>query len=477
MPGEWSPEMREAARERAAKGRRRARGEGTLYQTTVRGQTVWRASKTVTLADGTKKRVIGTSPAKELAQRNRDRKIDELRVNAGELDRSVLLSNEERATTLAEYLNVWAEKQDPNKVQANTRQRNRGLIANHINPHLGSKQLVRVTADDIGKLMDTTLPGKRNDNGTPMLGGSPLRGVFYVLKQAFEQAEADGLITQTPLRYLKAPGKPKRQHNLSGRLDDLLTIMNHLYAIQDGSYDYWVLSFYGLRQSERLGLQWDSFTNLWTDLKKPAYMSIDRQLYNDDESNVMYIKKDTKTEASKRVLPVPDALRQALIRVAVRQEEMKKSPKWKPEKKFQGMVYCTGTGNPVRSSTDNLWWRKVVEGAGLEPLRGHDMRHLTASWLAENDTPIEVVKALIGHSTEAMTSYYTHISNKRKADALTSLSAVYERRAANMRAGVQTPQVLSLVKPAVVKTLPAEKNTLANNRKVVEQVERNKQEK
>lgn len=469
--------MREEARQRASNSRRRAKGEGTVFRTTVRGEKVWRAVKTVHLPDDVVKRVTGTSPSRDEAIRLRDRKIDKLRSDAGELPKSVLLTEEERGVTLGEYIATWAENQDTTRLSANARERNRGLISNHITPHLGAKRLTHITTADVVKLFDVTLPAKKKKDGTPLLGGSPLQGIFYILRKVFLQAEAAGLIQESPMKYLTVPEKKKREHNLTGKLDDLLKLMNFMQDKQDGTFDYWVMTFYGLRQSERLGLQWSSFTNLWTDLNKPAYLHINRQLYNDDEANTMYVKMDTKTEAGKRVLPLPDMVRKSLIAQKRRQLEMEKSPQWNQLPKFKGMVYTTSTGNPVRASRDNERWRELVAAAGIDPLRGHDMRHLTASWLAETNVPVEVVKALIGHSTEAMTSYYTHISNSRKSDALTQLSAAYERGAASIRAGVAAKNRLTLIKASDAQGLPPEVNTLSNNSKIVEQHERNKQEK
>jgi integrase len=182
-----------------------------------------------------------------------------------------------------------------------------------------------------------------------------------------------------------------------------------------------------LRASERLGLEWSSITNLSEDIDKPAVLTIDRQLYNDAEARKLYIKRQTKTNAGTRQIPLPDDVRVILIDHKARQLEQKKSPKWKPKEEFHDLIYTTDTGNAIRQSTDNEQWRKFIEDVGLQPLRGHDMRHLTASWLAKTGVSAEIAKTILGHNSEAMTSYYTHISLTSKSLAIAQLNSGYDK--------------------------------------------------
>ena len=458
MAGEWSEEMRAAARERAERGRRLPKGAGSVYQTTVRGANVWRAAITVRADEySPPKRIIGTSADRAVAIRRRDRLVLEWQVQQGKVDRSALVGGDERRSwTVAEWFEKWGNEQSPTKVQANTRERNRGLIKNHITPHLGMKTLPRVTTEDITKLLNDTLPSKTNADGTRQLGASPLRGVFYILKAGFLEAEKEGLITTSPLKYLTAPPKPRGSREIASRLPDLPKILTYLDAHQE-DYDYWILSLYGLRASERLGLQWDSITNLYTDFFKPAVLTIDRQLYNDAEARKLYIKKDTKTEAGRRKLPLPDDVRAALIRVKLRQQEQMKEQSWNQPPKFKGLVFTTKTGGAIRQAKDNARWRELIKQIGIPPLHGHDMRHITASFLAEAGIPPEVAKALIGHSSEAMTSYYTHISEKRSREALNQLSAVYAANLAAGKSGVDPTRKITLTKFPKVDGLPKER--------------------
>jgi hypothetical protein len=139
---EWTPEMREAARERA-KGRRQPKGGGSLFRTTVGGEAVWRATKSLT-RDGTKKTITGTSPSKSEALKRRDLNERRRLVSEGLEDPVILIEPDAKVWTVGEWLTKWAESQSEEAVQPNTRRRNRGLIKNHIVPHLGTRKLLAV---------------------------------------------------------------------------------------------------------------------------------------------------------------------------------------------------------------------------------------------------------------------------------------------------------------------------------------------
>ena len=55
-------------------------------------------------------------------------------------------------------------------------------------------------------------------------------------------------------------------------------------------------------------------------------------------------------------------------------------------------------------------WRRILQRAGLEGLRIHDLRHTAASWLANQGTPLMVIGAALGHTQASTTSRYAHLA-------------------------------------------------------------------
>lgn len=443
---QWTEADRAAASERAQR-RRSAKGNGSVFKVTVHGERVWRATLSITTDEGKRKIITGTSGDKRTAIERRDRRHREWLVQQGQADPRVLIDEDTRVWTVEDWLNKWAEEQPKDEVQGNTRQRNRGLIKNHINPHLGKRKLLSVTETHIQELLKETLPAKKNEDGSQKLGSSPLRAIYYILKDAFTQAERERIITKNPMRFVDAPKKGRKTPLALGeRMDDIPKLLAYLKDRPE-DHVYWALAFYGLRASERLGLEWSSFENLHENARKPARLKIDRQLYNDAESRKLSIKYETKTDAGTRVVPLPVGVRRLLLNHRDRWNEMSKSEKWRPAKGFEDLVFTTATGNPIRQAKDNARWTKLLQDAGIAPMRGHDMRHLTASYLAKVGVPAEVVKSILGHNSVAMTSYYTHISNEQKHEAVLALAEGY--RTAPLSDAMWAGGVVDLMKPAV----------------------------
>ncbi len=64
------------------------------------------------------------------------------------------------------------------------------------------------------------------------------------------------------------------------------------------------------------------------------------------------------------------------------------------------------------------WWRRLTERAGIGPRRFHASRHTTATLLHERGVPLEVISALLGHSSLSITAdIYTGIGLKAKRAA------------------------------------------------------------
>jgi len=55
----------------------------------------------------------------------------------------------------------------------------------------------------------------------------------------------------------------------------------------------------------------------------------------------------------------------------------------------------------------------------------HGFRHGRVSFLVENNTPVEVIKALMGHGSEAMVRRYTHLRPQYRSRVLASLPSLF----------------------------------------------------
>jgi integrase len=65
--------------------------------------------------------------------------------------------------------------------------------------------------------------------------------------------------------------------------------------------------------------------------------------------------------------------------------------------------------------------KKARETAGIKNLHFHDLRHTTATRLAENGNDIVTIAEILGHKDLRMTKRYTHATSKSKRRAIDSL--------------------------------------------------------
>ena len=69
----------------------------------------------------------------------------------------------------------------------------------------------------------------------------------------------------------------------------------------------------------------------------------------------------------------------------------------------------TFKGNPIAWANTRAW-REALKRVGIENFRWHDLRHTWASWLAQQGTPLNVLKELGGWESEEMVNRYAHLS-------------------------------------------------------------------
>jgi len=71
-------------------------------------------------------------------------------------------------------------------------------------------------------------------------------------------------------------------------------------------------------------------------------------------------------------------------------------------------------------------FKTARENAGIENFRFHDLRHTTATRLAENGIDAFTIAEILGHSDLRMTKRYTHSTSKSKRNAIDSLETASE---------------------------------------------------
>lgn len=177
-----------------------------------------------------------------------------------------------------------------------------------------------------------------------------------------------------------------------------------------------VTAFYGLRRSEVLGLQWDSFDfeNKTITIKHTVTIT------NTEGNNRKIEGKDrTKNKSSYRTLPLFDNIATKLLEFKEKQKFFQRAFGNTYNKKFLEYVFVNPQGKIIRPDYVTQHFSILLENIGLKHIRFHDLRHSCASLLLAKGIPMKSIQEWLGHSNFSTTAnLYAHLdSNSKKKSA------------------------------------------------------------
>lgn len=152
----------------------------------------------------------------------------------------------------------------------------------------------------------------------------------------------------------------------------------------------------GLRRGEALGLRWDH-----VDLQT-GILRIDQQRMRVHHG---YQLRPLKSQASRRVLPLPPPIGEELRLIRVRS--------------FSGFVVDTTPEALARAHG------RVLERAGLPHVTPHGLRHSMATAAAAQGCPMKILQGILGHSKYELTAnlYADHLSADAYVPYMATLAA------------------------------------------------------
>lgn len=402
----------------AAPARRRANGEGSIYQRESDGRWVGSAYVFTTSGGRRRKVVYGTSRTDVRA------KLDRLQGNSANG-----IPVPDRAITVAAYLDYWLREVVAHK-RATTARGYESAVRLHIVPVLGTKRLDKLTAADVRQLLAVCRQKclccvNRWDRHRPAsqqccsvrrcCGRNPstrqVQFVHAVLRNALTTAEREEIVQRNVAKLVTVP-TPRYKVGVGLAVDEVKKLLaeaksTRLFAL------YVLAATLGLRRGELLGLRWSDL-DLTTGTVTPAQtvQRVGGQLVVDD----------TKTEASSTTIPLPKVTRRVLVehqeRQAVERQQMEADGLWSDH----GLVFPTNVGTPMEPRNLNRHFDGIRRRAGLPSVRLHDFRHTVVSLLLELGTPPHVVQQIARHAHIDVTlTIYAHTNLDAMRRALDSI--------------------------------------------------------
>lgn len=295
--------------------------------------------------------------------------------------------------TLAAWVETWLEQVVKPTTRDSTHYIYGYLLRTYIVPEVGEQRLAKLTP----ALLQATINGL-----SPRLNATSIGSVGRRLKQCLGVAVEWGYLAHNPAQRLRLPrlelSEEERAAQAPWSLQEarlfLAACAEHpLVAL------FWVAVVLGTRRGETCGLR-------WSDLDREARTLTISQQARLVNSRIV-LGAAPKTPTSRRTLPVPAALLEALIGAHWQRQQAQRVAKGL-EWKEHGLIFTNAHGGPLAASELHHQFKALCAAAGVRVIRPHDQRHTCATLLGEQGERQEVIAALLGHAATTQTAHYTH---------------------------------------------------------------------
>lgn len=165
----------------------------------------------------------------------------------------------------------------------------------------------------------------------------------------------------------------------------------------------WLLSCYGLRRSEVLGLRWNAI-----DLETGLLLVRRGRVAVGNET----VEGAPKSRRSRRDLPLPSDVIEALSALKTRQKSEAKAlgARWTDDR----LIAVSDDGTPVRPGGYTDAFQRLRKRVGLRRIQLHGLRKTSVSLMLDQGHPVHIVAAWHGHDPAVSLSVYSDA----KADEL-----------------------------------------------------------
>jgi integrase len=372
-----------------AERRRRAKGEGSIYQL-ADGR--WRGSVDLGWVGGHRKRKQVTRKTKTEVGRELRRLITA--AEAGRL-------RPERPPTLATWMDTYLREVAAPRVRPSTLLSYQQFARLYINPHLGHYALDKLLPQHVAVFYWEM---------SKKLAPASVRRIHAVLRRALTVAVRWGLAPTNPALMVDPPSLPTKEIRPYS-VAEARQLLDA--AAGDRLEARWVIALtLGLRQGETLGLGWQH-----VDFERNL-LHVARALQRQPNGELALVP--TKTERAKRVLPMPPSV--ALVLRQRRERQAADRDLLGPEWPGDDLVFTTQLGTPIHPRNDYRSFQSLISKASLRRVRLHDLRHTAASLMLAQGVAPRVVMEILGHSQISITmNTYSHVDpelNRAATDLL-----------------------------------------------------------
>ena len=369
--------------------KKRANGEGSIRK---RSDGRWEGRYTVGYDENGKvkmKNVLGKTQAE--VKKKLKEKIEEAKV----LDVS-----KSESYTVAEWAALWFEVYAKPNIRERTADYYNRYITKHIVPCLGDIKLNKLTGRQIQKMYNDLLDHGRErvsqKEKNPGLSGTYVHGVHVMLHNCLNRAVKERLLVRNPADDVIVPKIDKKEMKILPP-EQVKAYLKAASARGILPLFYLELTS-GLRKGEIAAL-------LWSDLDvENCTLSVTKQLMSSRDGELKITQP--KTATSVRLISLPQET------VELLKEEHSKHPL------NIYMFPSPRTGGMYHPDSIVKLHEKLLNDAGIEHLRFHDLRHSFATYALQSGADVKTLSCMLGHYSAGFTlNTYCHATRDMQADA------------------------------------------------------------
>jgi integrase len=272
-------------------------------------------------------------------------------------------------------------------VEPETARRDKGTIANHLDPQWAGWRLPAITRIEVQGWV------KRLDAAG--VGAHAIRQAHNLLSTMLNAAVDEGIITANPCRRIDLPATPPKLPEWFTH-DQVQAITDQLPERHAAAS--WLMAWCGLRWGETAGLK----------VGRVAFLR--RRLSVDGVSTQHGRWKEyPKSSKSRREIAVPPHVLELLAPLA--------AGKSGGELLFRTERLYRGEERPWSGANWRVRWHAAIEAAQtahpqleIPAYAPHALRHTAASWLVQDGVPLYDVQRLLGHESFQVTMRYAHLA-------------------------------------------------------------------
>ncbi|MED4602550.1 site-specific integrase [Paenibacillus validus] len=306
--------------------------------------------------------------------------------------------------TFEAFVEQWISKFVDVDLEVKTRDNYLYHTKRRILPYFGHMHLDQIKTMHINDYMEyLRSPAARNDGKKDKpLGSATLVYNYRVLRSIFTKAVDWRVLKDNPMAGVS---KPKEDDVKEMEVYDEREIAALFQALEDEPTHLRVLIMLavttGLRRGELAGLEWKHI-----DLERGI---LEVKTTIPKLSNGEPVIKGPKNKKSARKIALSPSVIKELetFRSEWRKERLQIEDKW--EGGQHEFLFSALNGKPHDPQRLTKRWIEFHRKHGLKPIRLHDLRHTSVSWLIFKKVHSEAIAKRVGHSNTKMMEIYGHI--------------------------------------------------------------------